>query len=183
MEETSIVITPIIAIIIGLILAFAGYRIKRIAMAIIWFIIGYSLVKMFLPNLVEDPFWQTILQIAAGALLSMVGLSIEKLAVSLTAGAVVTMLVIQHFGPITNWTLVAIAIACGTIAGVIAVWIMKPAVILFKAIEGASLISLNLMTFIPADVITNIPYLHIIILTILATAGTIFQWNNTKNIE
>jgi hypothetical protein len=177
------IITPIVAIIIGLILAFAGYRIKRIAMAIIWFVIGYTLVKTYLPNLIEDPFWQTILQIAAGAILSMIGLSIEKLAVSLTAGAVVTMFIIKNFGPVENWTLPAIAIACGVVAGVIAVWMMKPAVILFTAIHGANLIAINIMTFLPDDVIANIPYLQIVIFAVIATAGTIFQWNNTKNIE
>ena len=85
----NVTVTPIIAIIIGLILAFAGYRLKRIAMAIIWFVIGYSFVGQIAPNLIEDPFWQMILRIAAGAILSMIGLSIEKLAVSLTTGIVV----------------------------------------------------------------------------------------------
>ncbi len=67
--DPNIPIAPLIAILIGVVLAFGGYRLKRIAMSIIWFVIGYSLVKNFAPNLIADPFWQMVLQIAAGAIL------------------------------------------------------------------------------------------------------------------
>lgn len=180
--DPNVPIAPLIAILIGVVLAFGGYRLKRIAMSIIWFVIGYSLVKNFAPNLIADPFWQMVLQIAAGAILSLVGLSIEKLAVSLTAGIVVGWFVIQHFGPVTSWVLPAIAIAAGAVAGMIAVWMMKPAVIIFTAIEGANLIATNVISLLPENV-ASIPYLFLILFGIIFVVAAGWQWNNCKNIE
>lgn len=183
----NVTVTPIIAIIIGLILAFAGYRLKRIAMAIIWFVIGYSFVGQIAPNLIEDPFWQMILRIAAGAILSMIGLSIEKLAVSLTTGVVVTWFIIQHFGPVTDWTLPCIAIAIGVVAGTIAVWAMKPAVIVFTGIEGANLLATNILALIPAEILGKLPFdsglLFTIVFVIIAVVGITSQWQSTRNME
>ena len=183
----NVTITPIIAIIIGLILAFAGYRLKRIAMSIIWFVIGYSIMGQFAPNLIEDPFWQMILRIAAGAILSMIGLSIEKLAVSFTTGVVVTWFIIQHFGPVTDWTLPCIAIAIGVVAGTIAVWAMKPAVIVFTGIEGANLLATNILALIPTDVLSKLPFdnglLFTIVFVIIAVVGIASQWQSTRNME
>ena len=190
----NVTITPIIAIIIGLILAFAGYRLKRIAMSIIWFVIGYSIMGQFAPNLIEDPFWQMILRIAAGAILSMIGLSIEKLAVSLTTGVVVTWFIIQHFGPVTSWVLPCVAIAIGVVAGTIAVWAMKPAVIVFTGIEGANLLATNILALItnilaliPAEILGKLPFdnalLFTIVFVIIAVVGITSQWQSTRNME
>ena len=183
----NVTVTPIIAIIIGLILAFAGYRLKRIAMAIIWFVIGYSFVGQIAPNLIEDPFWQMILRIAAGAILSMIGLSIEKLAVSLTTGIVVTWFIIQHFGPDTSWVLPCVAIAIGVVAGTIAVWAMKPAVIVFTGIEGANLLATNILALIPAEILGKLPFdnalLFTIVFVIIAVVGITSQWQSTRNME
>lgn len=180
--DPNIPIMPLVAILIGVVLAFGGYRLKRIAMSIIWFVIGFSLVAHFAPNLIADPFWQMVLQIAVGAILALVGISIEKLAVSLTAGIVVTWFIIQHFGPVTSWVLPCIAIACGVVAGTIAVWMMKPAIIIFTAIEGANLIASNVVSLLPEN-IASIPYLFIILFAIIFIVGAGWQWNNCKNIE
>ena len=39
----------IVEVIIGLILLFAGYKFKSKLMAVIWFVVGYLLVKTLLP--------------------------------------------------------------------------------------------------------------------------------------
>ncbi len=173
----------IVTLLIGLGLCFFGYRLKKVAFAIIWFIIGYYAVKLYFPNIVEDPFWQTILQIAAGALLSLIGLSIEKLAVSATAFIVVTSFVLQHFGPANDWTLPAIAIALGVVAGAVAVWLMKPAIIVYTAFCGANLLATSIVNFMPAETISQVPYITYILLGAIAAGGMIYQFKNTKHIE
>ena len=183
MELHAIPLELIITLLIGIGLCFYGYRLKKVAFAIIWFIIGYFAVKIYAPDLIGDPFWQTMLQIAAGALLSLIGLSIEKLAVSATAFIIVSSMVLQHFGPATDWTLPAIAIACGVVAGAVAVWLMKPAIIIYTAIYGGNLLATSIMGLLPAEIKANIPYLTFILLGALAAGGAIFQFKNTKNIE
>lgn len=181
--DPNVPIVTLASILIGVILAFGGYRLKRIAMSIIWFVIGYSVVQTYAPNLIADPFWQFVLQIAAGALLSLVGLSIEKLAVSLTAGVVVFWFALNHFGPATSWTLPAIAIAAGTVAGMIAVWMMKPAIIIFTAIEGANLIASNIITLLPSNITAAVPQLFMILFFIIFAVAASWQWHSCKNIE
>lgn len=181
MDLSSIPLELIIAVLVGLLTCFAGYRIKRIAFAIIWFIIGYWLVKTYLPNVVEDPFWQWILQVAAGALLSLVGLSIEKLAVGLTAAVVVGHFILQHFGPATDWVLPAVAIAIGVVAGAIAVALMKPAIIIYTAFFGANLLSTAIVSLIPAE--ARFAGLDLVLLGAIAAGGAIYQFKSCKNLE
>lgn len=171
----------IVSLIVGVVLCFGGYRLKRIAFAIIWFILGYTFTKGIAPNLVQDPFWVGILPLLAGIVLAVFGLSIEKLAVSVAAFAVVSMFIMQHFGPATDWVLPAVAIAIGVIAAGIAVALMKPAVIVFTAIEGAELLATNIITLLPASIV--FPQLFFILFIILAVVGGSFQFNNTKNME
>jgi hypothetical protein len=181
MDLSGIPLELIIAILIGLLTCFAGYKIKRIAFAIIWFIIGYWLVKTYLPNVIDNQFWQWILQVAAGALLSLIGLSIEKLAVSFTAGIVVTFFILQHFGPATDWTLPAIAIAIGVVTGVVAVSLMKPAIIIYTAFFGANLLSTAIVGFIPAE--ARFAGLEYILLGAFMVGGAVYQFKSCKNLE
>ena len=70
----------------GLALMFFGYRIKKVAFFIIWFILEYNLMVFLMPtlnNMVPDMatnnLYQILLPIAGGLLLALLGFSIEKL--------------------------------------------------------------------------------------------------------
>ena len=182
MDLSQIPLELIISILIGLLLCFAGYRIKRIAFAIICFVLGYWAVKTYLPNLVGDPFWQWILQVAAGAICAFISASAEKLAVGITCAISAFQIVMQQFGPADNWTLFAIAVAIAVVAGCVAVALMKPAVIVFTAIYGANLLSIAIIGLLPADVKTAFPPLSWVLLGAFAAGGIIYQFKSTKNI-
>ena len=182
MDLSQVPIELIVSILLGLLLCFAGYRIKRIAFAIICFVLGYWLVKTYLPNIAPDAFWQWILQVAAGAVCAIISASAEKLAVGITAAFVVFQIVMQHFGPATDWTLPAIAIAIAVVAGVVAVALMKPAIIIYTAIYGAHLVATGIAGFLPADVLANFPAFTWILLGAIAAGGIVYQFKNTKNI-
>ena len=129
--------TGIVAIIIGLFLLFFGYRVKKIAITVIWFVVGYWLVSQFASQIVQDQFWQFLLCCVGGLVLGIFGMTIEKFAVFLTVGVTFGMSVMQNFGPATDWTLPAIAVAVGVVAGVIAVWLIKPMIIIATSVEGS----------------------------------------------
>ena len=176
---TATIPTEIIALIIGAFLLFFGYRVKRIAITIIWFIVGYWLVSLFVEKIVADQMWQFILCVVGGLVLGMFGMTIEKFAIFATVGVTFCMSVIENFGPATDWTLWAIAVAVGVVAGVIAVWLIKRMVILATAIEGSRLVIVNALTLLNWAQ----PSYYIVIFLALAAVGALFQWNNCRHIE
>ena len=182
MDPSQLPLELIVSIIIGLLLCFAGYRLKRVAFAIICFVLGYWAVKTYLPNVVPDPFWQWILQVGAGAILAFVSASAEKLAVGLTAGFAIFQIVMQHFGPATDWTLPAIAVAIAVVGACVAVALMKPAVIVYTGIYGAHMLATAIVGLFPADVSANFPPLVWILLGAFAAGGIVYQFKSTKNI-
>ena len=59
-------VSIIIGIVISIVLCFFGYRLKRIAFAIVWFVIGLNLGNFLLPHITPymqgiDPFFINIL--------------------------------------------------------------------------------------------------------------------------
>ncbi len=182
MDLSQIPIELIVSLLIGLVLCFAGFRLKRVAFAIICFVLGYWAVKTYLPNIAPEPFWQWVLQVAAGAVLALVSASAERLAVGLTAGFSVFQIIMQHFGPANDWTLPAIAVAIAVVAGVIAVALMRPAIIVYTSIYGASLIATAISGFLPSETLNNFPAFTWILLGAFAAGGIIYQFKSTKHL-
>lgn len=178
----TITLQMILGLILGLIICFFGYKLKKIAFAIAWFLIGYTLCAHFAPDLVhnlmpqlEKPdLWITVLPIAVGLLLSLMGLSIERLCVSTLAFVIVVAIMLQQFG--FSWSLLGIACILGVIAGVVAVSMMKPAVIIITAFAGAQSVAAGLLSAIAA--IPTVAYLPILL--VLAIAGTFYQFHANK---
>lgn len=171
--------TEVIALIIGAFLLLFGYRVKKIAITIIWFIVGYWLVSLFVDKIVADQMWQLILCCVGGLVLGMFGMTIEKFAVFVTVGVAFGMSVIQNFGPVTDWTLPAIAVAVGVVAGVLGVWLIKPMIILSTAIEGSRLVLINGLALLGVAQ----PEWYLIAFLAVAAVGIIFQWNTCRRIE
>ena len=76
----------LIALALGLVVCFFGYKLKKLAFAIAWFLIGYTLCSHFAPDIIawmpqlENPnLWMEILPIAVGLLAALMGLTIERL--------------------------------------------------------------------------------------------------------
>ena len=76
----------IIGIVISIVLCFFGYRLKRIAFAIVWFVIGLDLGNFLLPHVTPymqgiDPFFINILPFLVGLLMSLIGISVERVCI------------------------------------------------------------------------------------------------------
>ena len=76
----------LIALALGLVVCFFGYKLKKLAFAIAWFLIGYTLCSHFAPDIIawmpqlENPdLWMGVLPIAVGLLAALMGLTIERL--------------------------------------------------------------------------------------------------------
>ena len=74
---------------LGLAVLLFGYRIKKIAFFIIWFILGYNLMMFLMPvingavpQIADSQLYQVLLPIGGGLLLALLGFSIEKVGIS-----------------------------------------------------------------------------------------------------
>ena len=178
----TITLQMMLGLILGLIICFFGYKLKKLAFAIAWFLIGYTLCARFAPDLVhnlmpqlESPdLWITVLPIAVGLLLSLMGLSVERLCVGTLTFVVVVAIMLQQFG--FSWPLLGVACIIGVVAGCVAVSMMKPAVIVITAFAGAQSVAAGLISAITA--IPAAAYLPILI--VLAVCGTLYQFRANK---
>ena len=168
----------LIAIAIGVFLALFGYKLKRVAYVIIWFVIGYYLASLVAPHITADPTWQKLIPICAGVVLGVFGFSLEKLCIFAVATFAVSTTIIDAF-QLTDVLWIALAIAAGVIVGVIAVSFIKPLGIITTALSGGKLIAkYSVLQFSLAH---NPNFL--IILAVSAAIGILFQFKNCKHIE
>lgn len=170
---------------VGLALMFFGYRIKKVAFFLIWFILGYNLMSFLMPtinNLVpqiaDNNIYQMLLPIGGGLLLSLMGLSIEKLCVGGICFALVMVITVRYFG--TEMQTLAIGGIVGVLAAGAAVTLMKPATIVATSVAGAYAITLAVLVLFP-DINEEIFYFPI--LGGLSVLGSVFQFLTTKQID
>lgn len=168
----------------GLAVMFFGYRIKKIAFFLIWFILGFHLTNLFLPQIAEvvaDAFdfatYGQLLPIAGGLLLALLGFSIEKLCVGGICFALVLLVTTQYFG--TDIQTLAIGAVVGVIAAGAAVMMMKPATILATSVAGSYTVVMALLVLIPGA--NHSMYLPTLIA--FSVIAAVVQFLTTKNVD
>lgn len=175
----------IVMAVIGLGLLFCGYRIKKVAFFLIWFILGYNLMTFLMPTLnnlvpqiAENNLYQILLPIAGGLLLALMGFSIEKLCVAGICFALTMVITVQYFG--TEMQTLAIGGIAGVLAAGLAVMLMKPAVIVATSATGAYAITMAVLVLFP-DI--NKEFYYFPILIGLGVIGSIVQFLTTKRVD
>lgn len=170
---------------IGLAVLLFGYRIKKIAFFIIWFLLGYVLtnflmptINTLVPQIAESELYQVLLPIAGGLLLALMGFSIEKLCVAGICFALVMIITAQYFG--TDMQTLAIGAVVGVVASGAAVMLMKPAIIIATSVAGAYALTLIILTL--ATELSYETYYWPLIAG-LSAVGSIFQFVTTKRIS
>ena len=168
----------IIVLVLGVLLLLFGYRLKRIAMIIIGFVVGWSIASQFAPNMIADPFWQFIIKIACGALLAILATTIERLAIFAIVALAIGSSFFNAVAIADPMAHISISIAVGVVAGVISVWAIKPMFIIASGVKGAQMLSTLLAT-----VFTIPSPWPLIILVALAAVGIGFQWKDCKHLD
>ena len=170
---------------VGLAVLLFGYRLKKIAFFAIWFLLGFAgmtylmpMINELAPEIAGNDLYQTLIPIAGGLLLALMGFSIEKLCVGGICFALVVLASVQYFG--SDMQTLAISAIVGIIAAGAAVMLMKPATIVATAAVGAYAITLALLLLIP-DINREAFYWPMIIG--LAAVGSIFQFLTTKRVS
>ena len=178
--------TPELIIMLGLGLAVLlfGYRIKKIAFFIIWFLLGYIGLSYLLPELIkiwpaiDTDLYRALIPIGGGLLLALLGFSIEKFCVGAICFALTILIGVQYFG--TEMQTLAITSVVGIIAAGVAVMLMKPATVIATSVAGAYAITLALLTLIPSISQETYYWPMLIGMTLV---GTVFQFLTTKRVS
>lgn len=175
----------VIMLVLGAAVLLFGYRIKKIAFFIIWFLLGFNLMVWLMPtinNLVPEiassELYQTLLPIGGGLILALLGFTIEKLCVSGICFVLTMLITIQYFG--TDMQVLAIGGIVGVVVAGVAVMVMKPAVIIATAVAGAYALTLAIMK-LNTDI--NFEAMYWPMLLGIAAVGSIFQFLTTKRIR
>lgn len=176
----------IIFIAIGLAVLFFGYRIKKVAFFIIWFLLGFNLmqwlmptINQMVPEIANDVLYQNLLPIGGGVILAMLGFSIEKLCLGGICFVLVILATIQYFG--TEMSTLAIGGIVGIVAAGAAVALMKPATIIATAAAGSYALTLAIFAFFSESLSFDTFYWPILIG--IAAIGSIFQFLTTKRVK
>ena len=167
---------------VGLLLMFFGYRVKKVAFFLIWFILGYNLMGLLMPminnavpQIAESGLYQILLPIGGGLLLALMGFSIEKLCVGGICFALAMLITVQYFG--TEVQTLAIGGVIGVIAAGAAVALLKPATIVATSLAGAYALTTAILALFP-DISKDTFYF--IILGGATLVGSVFQYITTK---
>lgn len=140
----------VIMIIAGLVALLFGYRIKKVAFFIVWFVIGLNLIQFLtpwltktVPDIMANELWRNLLPIAGGLLMALMGFTIEKVCLGGIMFALTMVITAQYFG--TELNTLVIGAVVGVILAGIAVILMKPAIIVATALAGAYVVTLGIL--------------------------------------
>lgn len=175
----------VVMLLLGVAVLLFGYRLKKIAFFIIWFMLGFNLMGILtpfisdnVPVIAESELYQTLLPIAGGILLALMGFSIEKLCVGGICFVLVMLIVMQYFG--TDMQYLAIGGVVGVLVAGFGVMMMKPATIIATALAGAYALTLAIMRF---DTGIDFTAMYWPILLGLTAVGSVFQFVTTKRVS
>lgn len=170
-------------IIVGVLALFFGYRIKKVAFFIVWFIIGLNLTTNILPwlnglvpQIAGNELWQNLLPIAGGLLLALMGFTIEKVCVGGIVFALTLMITAQYFG--TEPQTLAIGAVVGIILAGAAVMLVKPAIIIATAIAGGCVVTLGILKWTGLDH----DMLYFPLLIGISVLGAVVQFATTRRL-
>ena len=170
---------------LGLVLMLFGYRVKKVAFFIVWFIIGYNLMMFMMPMLnnmvpaiASSELYQILLPIAGGLLLALLGFSIEKVCLAGICFCLVMMVTVQYFG--TDIMTLAIGAIIGVVAGAASTAMIKPATIIATALAGAYALTVALLNIFP---VLDSGVLYFPLIGAFALLGSIFQFATTKHVS
>ena len=139
---------------VGLLLIFLGYRIKKIAFFIVWFLLGYIATGYLMPiingavaEIANSDLWQSLLPIVGGLLLGLMGFMVEKVCLGGICFGLTLMMTAQYFG--TEIQTMAIGGIIGVVLGGFAVMMLKPATIIATSVAGGYALTLALLALAP----------------------------------
>lgn len=139
---------------VGLALMLLGYKLKKIAFFIVWFLLGYIGTGYLMPiingasaDIANSSFWQGLIPILGGLLLALMGFMIEKVCLGGVVFGLTLLMTAQYFG--TEIQAMAIGGIVGAVLAGLAVMMIKPATIIATSVAGGYALTLAILALAP----------------------------------
>ena len=168
----------------GLALMLVGFRIKKAAFFILWFILGYvasgyllPIINNALPEIAGSTFWQGLIPLIGGLLLALMGFMIEKIALGGVVFGLTLMMTAQYFG--TEMQTMLIAGIVGAVLAGASVMMMKPATIIATSVGGAYALTLAILAIASGSIDAKTTFWPMIIG--FSVLGSIVQFISCKH--
>lgn len=163
-------VLAIIAIIIGLLISFAGYKIQKALITIVWFCIGYLLATNILSNYIAIKNTIIIISIVVGIIFGSIGFKLERFALFISISYLTYKNIGGYITGLDNNLIFMIEGAISLIVGGLSILFIKPILIFITGITGPNIIKYYLPTLVSLS--SNI---ILIIGIVIAILGIITQ--------
>lgn len=158
-------VLAIIAIIIGFLISFAGYKIQKSLITIVWFCIGYLLATNILSNYINVKITIIIISIIVGIIFGSIGFKLERLALFICIAYLTYQNIHGYITGLDNNLIFLIEGSISVLIGGLSILFIKPILIFITGITGANIIKYYLPTLISLS--SNITFVVVGIITIL----------------
>lgn len=158
-------VLAIIAIIIGFLISFAGYKIQKSLITIVWFCIGYLLATNILSHYIDVKNTIIIISIIVGIVFGSIGFKLERLALFICIAYLTYKNIGGYITGLDSNLIFMIEGAISLIVGGLSILFIKPILILVTGITGANIIKYYLPTLISLS--SNIILIIVVIVAIL----------------
>ncbi len=168
----------LLGILPGSVTCFFGLKMKKLVLAISWFMIGYFGLAFFIEHASMDSTLKIILQVALGLVFALISTKLQKTAwfISLfVIGFVMISLTLPE-----AWYTLLIAIVVGITFGVIAIYLYEPMIAVATSLGGAYSITMSVANYFNFNklIFIVIPFI------VLAILGLYVQFSSLhKNKE
>lgn len=167
----------VIAMILGLLECFLGYRILKIQVAVMGFLVGVALGMDIMGALVGILWLSILVGVLLGLLLGFISFKIYKLGVFFT---------VAFFGfsiafLFTHSALIALII--GIVLGILGVFLTKHIIILITAFGGASILANGVGNLIYGSSDAAPFWLTALIVVVVGVIGAVVQFTTTRGMK
>jgi hypothetical protein len=177
------IISAVLAILIGILFAFFGYRLFKIPMGIAGFTFGLSVGTMIASQLTDIIWVMLVAGVVAGVGFCLLAIFVKKISVFILGahlGAITALFfffTMSEFGvSFPPWILIGILAAAG---GVSAVIFKTPMFIVSTSFMGSWALVFGIFSFIPSSPEGFIPWLRVIAWVVVGIGGLLVQYKIT----
>ena len=183
MNEILTVIQVAIMFLVGLIFIFEGYRIERVIITILWFLLGFNIAKDILAMFeFSTGIVPLIIEVIVGSCFAAVGYKLEKIAIFVAVAYGAFYLIPNYFVLDNNFVYLVVRLLIAFIIGLLAVKFRIIVYILIASMLGATLMKEAILILFPAlttDVMAAIN-IGVIILVIIGLFSQLADYQRTS---
>lgn len=164
-------ITAVIAILIGLLFCFAGYKIQKLLITIVWFVIGFILANKVGGYFISSSNLLLVIEIITGIIVGSIGFKLEKLALCISVAYLVYITIGPYIPNVEKGVEIIIHFGVSLLVGLLSTFFIKPILIIVSSIAGAHIIKYYLPTLV------TIPANYLLIcVVVIAVVGVLAQF-------